>query len=117
LLQYSRQYVTSGCPFRLKRSGPGLAILFVLVIGLAFTPMFPTIVGVTFDKFEPNVYGSVFGIIFSTGLLGSIILPKVVGYLSKGKTVQQSLPIAAAIAGILLVIALVMGKVGKSQKE
>jgi fucose permease len=100
-----------------KADSPGLAILSVLVIGLAFAPMFPTIVGVTFDKFDQNVYGSVFGIIFSVGLLGSMILPKVVGYLSKGKTVQQSLPIAAMIAGVLFVIAIVMGAVGKPKKE
>jgi fucose permease len=100
----------------IKANSPFLAILSVLVIGLAFAPMFPTIVGVTFDKFEKNVYGSVFGIIFSIGLLGSIILPKLVGYLSKGKTVQQSLPIAAVIAGILLVIAIVMGTTGKRKK-
>lgn len=99
-----------------KASSPGLAILAVLVIGLAFAPMFPTIVGVTFDKFESNVYGSVFGIIFSIGLLGSMILPKLVGYLSKGKTLQQSLPIAAVIAGVLLVIAMAMGAVGKPKK-
>ncbi|MHC4430205.1 MAG: MFS transporter [Planctomycetota bacterium] len=99
-----------------KAGSPGLAILSVLVIGLAFAPMFPTIVGVTFDKFDQNVYGSVFGIIFSIGLLGSMILPKVVGYLSKGKTVQQSLPIAAMIAGVLFVIAITMGVVGKPKK-
>ncbi len=99
-----------------KASSPGLAILAVLVIGLAFAPMFPTIVGVTFDKFAPNVYGSVFGIIFSIGLLGSMILPKLVGYLSKGKTVQQSLPIAAVIAGVLFAIAIAMGAVGKPKK-
>lgn len=100
-----------------KAGSPGLAILSVLVISLAFAPMFPTIVGVTFDKFDQNVYGSVFGIVFSIGLLGSMILPKVVGYLSKGKTVQQSLPIAAMIAGVLFVIAIVMGAVGKPKKK
>jgi len=102
----------------LVRAGsPGLAVLSVLVIGLAFAPMFPTIVGVTFAKFDQSVYGSVFGIIFSIGLLGSMILPKLVGYLSKGKTLQQSLPIAAVIAGVLLLIALAMGAVGKLKKE
>jgi fucose permease len=99
-----------------KAGSPGLAILSVLVIGLAFAPMFPTIVGVTFDKFEQSVYGSVFGIIFSIGLLGSMILPKVVGYLSKGKMVQESLPIAAFIAGVLFVIAIAMGIVGEPKK-
>jgi len=99
-----------------KASSPALAIISVLVIGLAFAPMFPTIVGVTFAKFDQKVYGSIFGIIFSIGLLGSMILPKLVGHLSKGKTLQQSLPIAAIIAGVLFVIAILMGAVGKAKK-
>jgi len=99
-----------------KASSPALAIVSVLVIGLAFAPMFPTIVGVTFAKFDQTVYGSIFGIIFSIGLLGSMILPKLVGHLSRGKTIQQSLPIAAVIAGVLFVIAILMGVVGKAKK-
>ena len=37
--------------------------------GLAFAPIFPTIVGVTFAKFDASQYGSIFGIIFAIGLL------------------------------------------------
>ncbi|RPJ37466.1 MAG: MFS transporter, partial [Planctomycetaceae bacterium] len=91
-----------------KAQSPGLAILAILIIGLAYAPMFPTIVGVTFSKFGAGVYGSVFGIIFSIGLVGSMVLPKLIGHLSKDKPLQQSLPIAAAIAGILLLLALAM---------
>jgi len=98
-----------------KAQGTGLAILAVIVIGLAFAPMFPTIVGVTFSKFDPSVYGSVFGIIFSIGLIGSMILPKAIGRLSENRSLQQSLPIAAAIAGILLVLALAMRLAGKAR--
>ncbi|MCU0913126.1 MAG: MFS transporter [Planctomycetes bacterium] len=98
-----------------KAQGAGLAILAVLVIGLAFAPMFPTIVGVTFSKFDPSVYGSVFGIIFSIGLIGSMILPKAIGRLSENRSLQQSLPIAAVIAGILLVLALAMRLAGKAR--
>jgi len=90
-------------------SNPKLATLAVLGTGLAFAPMFPTIVGVTFSKYDAGFYGSIFGIIFSIGLLGSMILPKLIGSLSVDKTVQQSLPIAAIISGVLLVIALLMG--------
>ncbi|MFC1614634.1 sugar MFS transporter, partial [Gemmatimonadota bacterium] len=53
---------------------PLYAVIAVLVTGLAFAPMFPTIVGVTFAKFDPSLYGSVFGIIFSIGLIGSMLL-------------------------------------------
>lgn len=97
-------------------NSPVLAIIAIILAGLAFAPIFPTIVGVTFAKFDSSLYGSIFGIIFAVGLLGGTLVPKFIGNLSVGSTVQESLPIAAAMAGILFVIALIMGKVGK-QKE
>jgi len=92
---------------------PVLGIIAVMLAGLAFAPIFPTIVGVTFAKFDPSLYGSIFGIIFSVGLLGGTFVPKFIGNLSVGSTVQQSLPIAAIIGGILLIISLFIGRVGK----
>jgi len=97
-------------------NSPALAIIAILLAGLAFAPIFPTIVGITFAKFDPSLYGSIFGIIFAFGLLGGTFVPKFIGNLSVGSTVQQSLWIAAAMAAILFVIALIMGRVGK-QKE
>ena len=98
-------------------NSPALAIVAILLAGLAFAPIFPTIVGVTFAKFDSSLYGSIFGIIFAVGLLGGTFVPKIIGNLSVGSTVQQSLPIAAVMAGILFVIALIMGKVGGQQSE
>ena len=98
-------------------ANPKLATLAVLVTGLAFAPMFPTIVGVTFSKYDAGLYGSIFGIIFSIGLLGSMILPKLIGSLSVNKTVQQSLPITAIMAGVLLIIALLMGRAYKKHNK
>jgi fucose permease len=98
-------------------ANPKLATLAVLVTGLAFAPMFPTIVGVTFSKYDAGLYGSIFGIIFSIGLLGSMILPKLIGSLSVNKTVQQSLPITAIMAGVLLIIALLMGRAYKRHNK
>jgi len=92
-----------------KTHNPVFAIVAVVVTGLAFAPMFPTIIGVTFAKFDAGLYGSIFGIIFSIGLLGAMFLPKAIGTLSMGKTVQESLPIAAVIAAALLMVALIMG--------
>lgn len=97
-------------------NSPVLAIIAIILAGLAFAPIFPTIVGVTFAKFDSSLYGSIFGIIFAVGLLGGTLVPKFIGNLSVGSTIQESLPIAAAMAGILFVISLIMGKVGK-QKE
>jgi fucose permease len=90
-----------------------LAIVAVLLTGLVFAPIFPTIVGVTFAKFEPGLYGSIFGIIFAVGLLGGTLVPKIIGSLSIGQTVQQSLGIAVAMAGLLFVISLFIARVGR----
>jgi fucose permease len=92
---------------------PGLAIAAIILTGLAFAPIFPTIVGVTFAKFEPRLYGSIFGIIFAIGLLGGTFVPKWIGNLSVGSTVQQSLVIPAVMAAILFLLSLVIGKAGK----
>jgi fucose permease len=86
-----------------------VATAAVVLTGFVFAPIFPTIVGVTFAKFEPRLYGSIFGIIFAIGLLGGTFVPQIVGSLSVGATIQQSLLIVAAMAGALFVIALFMG--------
>ncbi len=92
-------------------SSAGLASAAVILTGFVFAPIFPTVVGVTFAKFEPRLYGSIFGIIFAVGLLGGTFVPQIVGSLSAGATVQQSLQIVAGMAALLFVIALFL-KVG-----
>jgi fucose permease len=89
-------------------SSPAVAIAAVVVTGLVFAPIFPTIVGVTFAKFEPKFYGSIFGIMFSVGLLGATFVPKIIGNLSAGASVQQSLLIVLAMAVGLFVISLLL---------
>ena len=96
---------------------PALALVAIVLTGLAFAPIFPTIVGVTFAKFEPRLYGSIFGIIFAVGLLGATFVPKFIGNLSAGKSVQTGLPVAAVMAGILFVISLFIGRVGRPAKS
>jgi fucose permease len=97
--------------------GPVLGIIAVLLVGLAFAPIFPTIIGITFSKFDSSLYGSIFGIIFAIGLLGGTFLPKLIGNISVGSTVQQSLPIAAVMAGILLIISLFIARIGKPKTD
>jgi fucose permease len=92
-----------------------LAIVAVAIVGFSFAPIFPIIVGVTFARFEASLYGSIFGIIFSIGLLGGTFVPQYVGYLAKEKTIQQSLWIAVAMAGLLFVIALLMGRLNSKR--
>jgi fucose permease len=94
-----------------------LAILAVVVVGLAFAPIFPTIVGVTFSKFDASQYGSIFGIIFSIGLLGGTFVPAWIGNLSASGTVQGGLKVAAAMAALLILVTPLLGMTGgKSSK-
>ncbi len=95
---------------------PVLALVAIVLTGLVFAPIFPTIVGVTFAKFEPRLYGSIFGIIFAVGLLGATFVPKYIGNMSVDRSVQGSLPVAAVMAGILFIISLFIGRVGKPAK-
>jgi len=89
-----------------------LAILAIVLMGLAFAPIFPTLVGVTFAKFDSSQYGSIFGIMFAVGLLGATFVPKWIGNLSTGGTVQDGLKVAAGMALLLVLVAPALG-VGK----
>jgi fucose permease len=86
------------------------AQVLAILAGLFFAPCFPTTVGVTFAKFEPAVYGSVFGIIFAVGLLGAVIVPKAIGNLAKGSSVQKSLKLLVPACVLLIILALVLGR-------
>jgi MFS transporter, FHS family, glucose/mannose:H+ symporter len=78
--------------------------------GFAFAPCFPTIVGVVNSK-HPQNFGSVFGIIFAVGLAGAVIVPKAIGNLAKGSTVQKSLKLLIPACIVLVVLAIMLGKV------
>jgi fucose permease len=79
--------------------------------GFFFAPCFPTIVGVTFAKFSPEIYGSIFGIIFAVGLFGAVIIPKTIGNLAKGSSIQKSLKLLIPICLALLVLSLILGRI------
>jgi fucose permease len=85
------------------------AWLLVFVVGLASAPFFPTIVGITFAKYTPEVYGSVFGIIFAWALLGGATVPKAIGNLAKGSSVQKSMRLLVPLCLLLVILALILG--------
>jgi fucose permease len=106
--------VSAATIFLMTQTGsPAVAIAAVMLTGLVFAPIFPTIIGVTFAKFDPSLYGSIFGIMFSVGLLGATFVPKIVGNLSAGATVQQSLMIVFGMAVALVVVSLFLGSTGR----
>ncbi|MBC8481875.1 MAG: MFS transporter, partial [Planctomycetes bacterium] len=86
------------------------AQVLAILGGLFFAPCFPTTVGVAFSKFSPEIRGSVFGIIFAIGLLGAVIVPKAIGNMAKGSSVQKSLKLLVPACVLLIILALVLGK-------
>lgn len=95
----------------MKSGSESLAWVLVILAGLACAPGFPTTAGVTFSKFKPRVYGSVFGIIFAIGLAGAVIIPKLIGNWAEGRTVQASLAILIPVGVALIIVALILGAV------
>jgi fucose permease len=82
-----------------------IAGLCAIALGFFFAPLFPTIVGVTFARFTPSLYGSVFAIIFAIGLLGSTVAPAATGSVSKKKSIRAGYRLMVLLAAILFVLA------------
>lgn len=87
------------------------ARVLAILAGLALAPCFPTIVGITFDKYSPEIYGSIFGIIFAMAMLGGVIVPKAIGGLAKGSSVQKSLKLLVPLCVLLIILAFVLVRV------
>jgi len=90
-----------------KAHRTGTAYALAAAAGLLFAPIFPTTVGVTFNKLGAS--GSLFGIIFAVGLAGAVIVPKAIGNVAKGNaSVQKSLKLLLPACAILIVLAMIL---------
>ena len=93
----------------MTQSGAIWTSALVACAGLAFATCFPTIIGVTFSKFDPGVHGTVFGIVFALGLLGAVIVPKAIGNIAKGSSIQKSLRLLVPACILLIIFVLILG--------
>jgi MFS family permease len=88
------------------KKASGIPILAALA-GLTLAPCFPTTVGLVFSKHPANL-GSVFGVIFAGCMLGGVVMPKAIGNLAKGATVQKGLrlliPVCILVAACVLAL-------------
>ena len=80
------------------------AYALALASGFVFAPAFPTTLGVVFPKFG-GPSGSLFGIIFAIGLAGAVIVPKAIGNMAKGASVQKALKLLLPACVILALLA------------
>jgi len=88
----------------------GIATIMMILIGLLFAPIFPTIAGLMFSRTVADMQGSGFSIIFAVGLLGAIFVPAWMGQISsgEGKTIKNSMAVAGGTAVLLAVISVIM---------
>jgi fucose permease len=86
-----------------------VAWLLVASVGLLTAPFFPLIVAITFGKFTPEVHGSVFGIIFAGALLGGATVPKTIGNLARGSSIQKSMFLLAPLCVVLAIVTFILG--------
>ena len=101
--------IAAGVVFAMTRSGAMWSVLLVACGGLAFSAIFPTIAAIASNRYKDN-FGTVFGIIFAVGLLGAVIVPKTIGNLARGMSIQKSLRLLLPICAALIVLALILMK-------
>lgn len=94
----------------MTRTGkPSSLPIMAALAGFLLAPAFPTTVGLVFAKHPAN-FPSSFGIIFAGAMLGGSVVPKVIGNLSRGATIQKSLRLLIPICLALALLAVLLGK-------
>ena len=85
------------------RSAAGVSLV---LLGLTLGPIFPTVVGLTFC-IAPTAPGTAYGVVFTMGSIGSLVMAPLVGAKARRTGVQSALFIPMILALALAAIALV----------
>ncbi|MDD4872024.1 MAG: MFS transporter [Kiritimatiellae bacterium] len=89
--------------------GRSLAAVLVVIIGMIFGPIYPTLLAVLLGHFDPSLHGRAIGLFFTLGGLGCTVLPMMIGAYAKRTNVQRGFILAAASnAGLVLIALLLM---------
>jgi fucose permease len=86
----------------------GMAIGSVVVAGLIFGPIFPTIMALLLGHFPKSLHGRAVGLFFAIGGLGWTAIPMLIGAYAQRTSVQRGFVMAAASAVGLCGIALTL---------
>jgi len=89
--------------------GRAMAVAMVLAAGLAFGPIFPTIMAVLLGHFPASLHGRAVGVLFAVGAIGTATIPVAMGAYAKRTSVQRGFLIAigSAVALTAAAVALV----------
>jgi fucose permease len=86
----------------------GMAIGSVVVAGLVFGPIFPTVMALLLGHFPRSLHGRAVGLFFAIGGLGWTAIPMLIGAYAQRTSIQRGFVMAAASAVGLCAIALAL---------
>jgi len=119
----NQQYVITGCAVvsaviilvMMVNKKSGTAWLTAALAGFFFGPCFPSTLGMANRKYNPAYWGTTLGIVFAVGLLGAVLIPKMMGNLaakSADKSIRGSLKLLLPMCVILAILAIVLAYAG-----
>lgn len=88
--------------------GAGLAMLLVVLAGLVFGPIFPTLLAVLLGHFDKLLHGRAVGLLFAIGGIGWTTIPILIGTYAQRTTVQRGFTVAVATAICLVAVAVAL---------
>jgi len=80
----------------------------VVVAGLVFGPIFPTLMAILLGHFDAALHGRAVGMLFAVGGIGWTVIPILIGAYARRTSVQRGFSIAVAAAAALSGIALAL---------
>lgn len=114
LLLLSALGSTASVSVLLIASTEKVAILGVVLIGLSFASIYPTVLGLAGTQFEESS-GTVFGVLFAIALTGGMTLPWAVGQIAETYGLRSALLLPVANSLMILGLQLMLAKIKHMQ--
>ena len=93
-----------GAAILLMNRSEGMLVVGVLVIGLSYAGVFPTVLAIAGDAYR-NLAGTVFGLLFAVALVGGMSFPWAVGHVSQALGIRFGMVVPLAGAAAICVLA------------
>ena len=99
-----------GCTVLLASDSIALVTLGAIIVGLSFAAVYPTVLAIAADRYE-RMAGTIFGFLFSVGLIGGMLFPWGVGHISQAQSLRMGmiLPLIGSIAITVLSLFMLRG--------
>jgi fucose permease len=124
-IKANQQYIITGAAIvaagvillMMKSKKSSMAWVAAALAGFVFAPVFPTTLGLSQDKYNPAYWGTNFGLIFAIGLLGAVLIPKMMGNMaakSEDSSIRKSLKLLLPLCIVLAILAIALYYAGVS---